>query len=742
MPSSIRCLHPTRLAVATAALLLSGVAAPSHAADEPLSAPRVEGDITVDGHLDEAVWQHATQVQLSYETQPGDNVDAAVATTAYIAHTDDALLIAFDARDPDPSKIRAFLRDRDALYRDDFAGVMLDTFDDQRRAYEFFVNPLGVQADLVKEEANGKEDDAWDGLWTSAAQITESGYRVEMRIPFATLRFRPTDGALRWGVRFVRVRPREHRFSYSNQRIERGARCDLCTMRKLEGFAGVQQGRGLEITPTLTVAQAQTRDGDAWRGEGARIEPGVDVAWTPSPNLTLSATLNPDFSQVESDAAQLDLNTSFALFFPEKRPFFLEAADTFSTPLQVIYTRQIADPDFGVRATGRLGSSAYGAVIARDAFTQLLIPGALGSRFALLDQQSDAAFARYRHDFNGQTSLGAVMTMRNGDDYRNALAGVDGRWQRGSHTLTGQWLRSDSRYPGELALADATPAGDALFARYTFGNRDWSADLQYTRIDPGFRADLGFISQVGFDRTRAFAARNWYGAEGAAFTRFTVGAVQEFVDRSDGQALERKIEGFANVRGPRESLAQLMARSRERFWAGRMFDERTAQLYFEATPWAGVRTELVVEAGRQLDLRAARMGDFLKIDGELWLDIGRGVSVTLDGSLQTLGRDGGTAFRAAVLDARASWQFDPRQRLRLSVQASEIERDATLYATPVERRSRDVAAQLLYSYKINPRTAAYMGYSHGSYADDEQVQLVDRDRSVFLKLSYAWQPGG
>ncbi|GHA82821.1 carbohydrate binding family 9 domain-containing protein [Cognatilysobacter bugurensis] len=742
MPFSNFCRRPTRPFVACAVLLLASLATIAHAADAPLSVPRVDADIEVDGVIDEAVWQQAAQVALPYEIQPGDSVDASVATTAYIAYTDDALLVALDARDPDPSKIRAFLRDRDALYRDDFAGIMLDTFDDQRRAYEFFVNPLGVQADLVKEEASGHEDDAWDGLWTSAAQITETGYRIEMRIPFATLRFRPTDGARRWGVRFLRVRPREHRFVYADQRVERGARCDLCSMRKFDGFAGIRQGRGLEITPTLTVAHAQSRDGDDWRGEGTQIEPGVDVAWTPSPNLTLSATLNPDFSQVESDSAQLDLNTSFALFFPEKRPFFLEAADTFSTPLQVLYTRQIADPDVGVRVTGRLGSSAYGAVLARDAITQLLIPGALGSRFQLLDQASDAAFARYRHDFDGQASLGAVATVRSGDDYRNALVGFDGRWQRDSHTFSGQWLRSDSRYPGSLGLDEASPTGDALVARYNFGNRNWNSHLHHIRIDPGFRADLGFISQVGFDRTVAGGNRHWYGAEGAAITRVTVGGDWDITHRSDGQVLEREVEGFVGVRGPRQSFAQIGGGVRERFWDGRMFDESFRSLFLEATPWAGVRTELVVQTGRQLDLRAARLGDYTQLGVELGLDIGRGLAIALDANVQTLERDGGTAFEARVLDGRASWQLDPRQRLRLSVQASEVQRDAALYAVPVGARSRDVAAQLLYSYKLNPRTAAYLGYSHGGYADDDQLQLADRDRGVFLKLSYAWQPGG
>ena len=742
MPSPIPRLHPISKSAAFTAVLLWLTVASVHAAEGPLSVPRVDSGITVDGLLDEHAWRQATQVDLAYEIQPGDSVDASVATTAYIAHTDDALLVAFDARDPDPVRIRAFLRDRDALFRDDYAGVMIDTFDDQRRAYQFFVNPLGVQADRIKEEASGSEDPAWDGLWTSAAQVTSSGYRVEMRIPFATLRFRPDDGVRRWGVRFLRARPRENPYMYANQRIERGARCDLCSMRKLEGFAGIRQGRGLEVTPTLTVAQAQSRAGADWGGEGAQVEPGVDVAWTPSPSLTLSATVNPDFSQVESDTAQLDLTTNFALFFPEKRPFFLEAADTFSTPLQVLYTRQIADPDYGARVTGRAGTGAYGAVLARDAVTQLLVPGALGSRFRLLDRPSDAAFARYRHDFDGQASLGAVMAARNGDGYHNALAGFDGRWQRGSHTFSGQWLRSDSRYPDALALDDPAPVGDALFARYSFGNRNWVGDLQHTRIDPGFRADLGFVPQVGYDRSFARAGRNWYGAEGAAITRVWALGDGEVVHRSDGQLLERELRAFIGALGPRQSLAQLMVATRARFWDGQLFDETLRELYLEATPWAGVRTELILRSGRQLDLGASRLGDFTKVDGELWLDVGRGLSLILDGSMQTLERDGGTAFSATVLDARASWQFDPRQRLRLSLQGSEVERDPALYATAVERSSRDVAAQLLYSYKLNPRTAGYLGYSHGGYADDDQVRLADRDRSLFLKLSYAWQPGG
>ena len=287
-----RALLPLALAaslVATQPSFAQDAAAQHPAPDKVVrDIPRAASDIVVDGVLDDAAWAGAATIDLAYEVTPGDNTPAPVKTTVRIAYTEDAVLIAFHAEDPDPSKIRAFLRDRDALYGDDFVGVMLDTFDDQRRAYEFFVNPFGVQADLIKEEASGTEDDAWDGLWTSAGRITEAGYDVEMRIPFATLRFRDTEGERRWGATFLRIHPRAYRTQYFSNRVERGARCLTCTFDKIEGFQGVKQGRNLEITPTLTMTLAEdraTRRGD-WEGEGADFEPGVDVAWAPTPNMT------------------------------------------------------------------------------------------------------------------------------------------------------------------------------------------------------------------------------------------------------------------------------------------------------------------------------------------------------------------------------------------------------------------------------------------------------------------------
>ncbi|HEY4555740.1 MAG TPA: DUF5916 domain-containing protein [Lysobacter sp.] len=733
----------------------------------PLSIPEVATDIVVDGVLDDAAWAQAATVDIAYETQPGDNLPASVRTTVRIAHTADALLIAFRAEDPDPSKIRAFLRDRDALYRDDFVGIMLDTFDDQRRAYEFFVNPLGVQADLIRDEATGNEDDAWDGLWTSAGRITADGYEAEMRIPFATLRFRDTDDVRRWSATFLRIRPREFRYQYFSDRIERGTRCMQCAFGKLEGFRGVRQGLNLEITPTLTVIAAESRDAAAqpWLRADTQVEPGLDVAWAPSPNLTLNATLNPDFSQVESDEAQLDLNTSFALFFPEKRPFFLEGADYFNTPLQVLYTRQIADPDAGVRVTGRSGRQAYGLIAARDATTQILVPGVLGSSFRTLEQDADALVGRYRFNLGERTTLGAIGTFRQGEDYRNGVAGFDARWRRGIHTLRAQWLHSDSRYPDALQLDEVAPRGDALFAHYSAGTRNAFANVQHRIVDPGFRADLGFISMVGYRQSLVGGGRHWFGRDGAKISKVTVEGDWDITHRADGRLMERELEGYVRLNAVRQTAANVGFVTRERFWNGRLFDETFYTGYVETTPLPGLKLASWQRVGDMLDLTASRMGRGMAWEPSVQLDIGRGIHLALQHSRQRLQRDGGTAFDARVLDARLSWQLDPRQRVRLSLQGSDVARDPARYrfapdacpftptdpaagcAIAVRTLARDVGAQLLYSYKLNPRTALYAGYSHGAFDTDREGDtlrdaLVDSDRSVFFKLSYAWQPRG
>lgn len=698
-------------------------------------------EVIVDGRLDEAAWAEATPVELVYENNPGDNTAAGVRTTALLFHTVDALYLGFRAEDPDPGAIRAFLRDRDALYEDDFVGIQIDTFDDQRRAYEMFVNPLGVQADGLFDETRNVGDASWDGLWNSAGRITGNGFETEMRIPFSTLRFPDGHVPRRWGMRLMRIRPRDYLYVYFDRSRPRGAACNLCTMGKLEAPRGIRGGRNLEIVPTLTLGYAQRREPGAWREiDGMQVEPGLDVAWTPSPNLTLGGTLNPDFSQVESDSARLDPTSNFALFFPEKRPFFLEGSDYFNMPLNAVYTRQIADPDIGLRATGRSGRHAYSAVVARDAVTTLLLPDVLGSELRVLETPNDALIGRYRYDIAGRASFGAIGTYRQGEDYRNALVGADLRWLRGVHTVDAQWLRSESRYPAGLRAGDARMAGDAGVAEYRYSDSRWTARLNHTRIGSGFAADLGFIGQVGFRRTALGGSRSWYGAPDAAFNKIVLSSDWRMSHGEDGGLLERQAEAGLSVSGPLQATYALSALTRTRAWDGRLFDERWGVASAALTARTGLKLALTLRAGEQLDLIAARTGQVREWQPALVLDAGRGVNLSLNHLRQRLRRDGGVAFDAQVLDLRLSWQFDTRQRLRLSMQGIDVRRDRARYVGPVQSRTREIGAQLIYSYRIDPRTGLYAGYAHGGFSDERTDGLTDRSRNLFLKISYAWLP--
>jgi hypothetical protein len=750
MPRRLRLHLPALLVVLCGPAFAQTPAPPAPSYVPGGRIPLLQGDIVIDGRLDDAAWQDALVQEINYDIEPGDNTQAPVITSVRLGYTVDALYVSFHALDSDPAAIRSHLRDRDSAFQDDWVGVFLDTFDDNRRGYELIVNPLGVQSDLIRDETNidNEEDESWDGLWSSAGRLTGQGYDVEMRIPFSTLRFPAGGQDQKWGISLFRNYPRDKRHQLTSHKVPRESNCFQCEWGSYEGMAGAQQGRNLEIVPTLTMSRAESRDaaGDPWRNADSEIEPGLDLSWSPAPSMTLNATLNPDFSQVETDELQLNINDSFALFYQEKRPFFLEGADYFTSQFNVLYTRQIADPDAGLRLTGRTTSGAFGGIVARDASTLVLVPGVLGSSFEQLDQAATVAVGRYRDNIGDHASIGVIGTYREGDDYFNKVGGLDARWQQGSHTATAQFLYSESEYPVEIVDRysgelgdDATPAGNAWRADYEFSNRHWNLEGSHVDIDRGFRADLGFMGQVGYDKSLVGARRTWY-RDGKSVNRLSFGGDYDVTHRFDGRLMEREWEASINGQGPKQSYFTLHGLTRQRFWRGELFDERYVDVNGEFRPLADLFLGAYLSGGRMLDLTAARTGRRHMI--EVWgnANIGRGIKLEWDVTHQRMQRDGGTAFRTTVGNATGTWQFTPRQRLRVTLQGSEVLRDQSLYVNPVNGKARDWATQVVYSYKLNPRTAVYAGGSYGAFMDDDNPDMFGSTRSVFMKVSYGWQP--
>lgn len=284
--------------------------------------PRVSEKPAIDGKFDAGEWANASRVNLAYNTNPGDSTPAPVETIAYMMEDGEYLYFAFDARDPDPDAILAYIRDRDRIFQDDFVGVVLDTFNDERRGFEFFVNSLGSQGDLTLDDTLNNEDSSWDTVWDSAGSVTDTGYIVEMAIPYRALRFTPDLSEQTWGIRFLRIYPRDSRMVITDNKNDRSLDCSLCQANKVKGMPSLNStGANFDVTPTITYVSSEERDVQPigpWNEVSDELEFGVDLRWAMTEDWILNATFNPDFSQVEADAGQLDVNTTFSLFSPRQ----------------------------------------------------------------------------------------------------------------------------------------------------------------------------------------------------------------------------------------------------------------------------------------------------------------------------------------------------------------------------------------------------------------------------------------
>jgi len=731
-----------------AAWLLAG-AAPGFAAAERSPAhhavPPTEDAITVDGRLDEKAWRDALVVTLDYEVRPGENTTPPARTEMLVTHDRRQLYVAFRAHDPDPEAIRARLADRDQAWGDDIVGITIDTFNDERRAFEFWVNPLGVQLDLFYDDLSGSEDSSWDALWESAGRLTDGGFEVEMAIPFSSLRFPKSSGPQTWGFDAIRFWPRDRDYSFRSQPQDRDRSCYVCQFSKMTGFAGISPGRNLELNPTLTGGRTDRRElGEPELEAGsADGDAGLTVRWGLTPNLTLDATLNPDFSQVEADVAQLEVNNQFALFFPEKRPFFLEGADFFQTPFNVVHTRQIADPDFGLKLTGKQGKNAIGVFVAEDATTNLLIPGSQGSRLASIAEENAVAVLRLRRDVGKNSAIGLLVTDRQGQGrYENRVAGIDGLFRfTDSDNLRFQFLGSQTRYPDELARQLGQPQGDfddvAYRLAYRHNSRGWNGYATYESIGTDFRADLGFMPRGDRSFWVAGIERQWWGEEGDFWSRLWVGSDYDVTEDQSGQLLEREFETWGSLLGPLQSFASVRYGRRERFFNGRSFEESFRQIYFELRPTGDVFFGMFARRGDNIDFAGTRPGKQLLLEPQVRWNAGIRLKLSLNHTFDRLDVDGGTLFTANLSEVRAVYQFNRRMFVRLISQFLDLERDPSLYAFPVDARSQDLLNELLVSYKLNARTAFFAGYSD-NYRSDDRFDLVQTNRTLFMKIGYAW----
>jgi len=736
------------------------------------SIPRIDEQVVIDGRLDEPAWSKATRLGGFSEYQPVDGQGASERTEVLIWYSPKALHVGIIAHDSVPGSVRATVADRDNIRNDDWVRIYLDTFNDRRRAFIFGVNPLGAQEDGVQTEGgfnagqmhgmggmggsmmSGQVDLSPDYQFDSKGRITEDGYVVEMRIPFKSLRY-PGSGPQRWGINISR-------------KTQRTGRQDTWTDAKriasflgqagtMEGLHDLQRGVVTELQPFVTASSNGTRESDGSFTRGpADVEPGANLRFGFT-NVSLDATVNPDFSQVESDASQVTVNERFALFYPEKRPFFLEGIELFATPNQLVYTRRIVDPTAGGKVTGKVGKTGVALLSAADD---------TGDGHAWFN------IARLRQDIGSDSLAGLTYTDRTETDAFNRVVAADARivFKKLYYVLGqvgGSWTERD----GET---NASPMWQGEFDRTA---RRWGFNYKLTGFGEEFETLAGFVPRVNIVEGRASNRLTYYGNRGSlleslnGFLSFNrIWTYADFgsaraIEGTDSLNLNSQLRGGWNagasfsrvfvqfdpdmyadysVQQPGGGLAPFIVPDVVMNWGGTYSLTTPIFQRFNGSVSAGYGgTAIYAEASD---------GKQLRISGSLGLR--PTASVRIDGSLVstriTRDRDGSEYARSTI--PRLKLEYQPRRSLFFRIVTEyRFERRAALVdpitGAPIYIDDSAAGAQkmdglrtdLLVSFEPTPGTVAFFGYGNSLAKDPLAYQTPDYTRTsdgFFVKLAY------
>jgi hypothetical protein len=493
---------------------------------QPIRMPKFEKAPTIDGKLDDEVWKSATVLKDFYQIQPGDNIAPSKQTEVMIGFDAKFLYIAFHCYD-EPDKVRAAISKRDNIFNDDYVGILFDTFNDGRKAYEFDFNPLGIQADGIWTDGQG-EDFNPDIVLESKGMVTSDGWTVEAAIPFKSLRYVAGKDKL-WGAHFWRRIKRFNNELDMWMPINRDISSWLAQEGHLSGLEGISAERTLELIPSLTLSETGTRKAtlssaqlaagmlDPGRMVNAPIkfDPGLTGKYTITPNVTLDFAINPDFAQVESDQLVVTANQRFPIFFPEKRPFFLEGVDIFNTQIAAVHTRAIIDPDVAVKLTGKINRNTFGFLVASDNGPGNFSPEErLTANPRLIDKNASIGVLRLKHDIGKKDSfVGFLGTFRKFVDQYNELGGFDSRLRINKQTtFSAQALVTRSRrnffYPDTGQVLDRAENGFIYATDYNMNGRHFGYEYSTVGRTRYYRSDVGFNRRTNTNNHNLFVRYN------------------------------------------------------------------------------------------------------------------------------------------------------------------------------------------------------------------------------------------
>lgn len=720
------------------------------------------GPIHIDGVLDEPAWQQAACAEGFVENSPGDQTKPPVESRVLITYDENKLYLGFIAYD-DPKTVRVSLRDRDNIFRDDYFGVMLDTYGDASWGYEIFVNPLGFQGDL-RMLTNGNEDMSFDLVWESEGMVTDSGYQVEVAVPFSSLRF-PDKPEQVWKMNFWRDRQRDVRRRFSWAAIDRDEACFMCQWGTVTGISGIRPGSRLEILPNIVASQAgQLRDYSnprlGFEHGDLDAEFSLNARYGLSSQTSVEATFNPDFSQVESDATQIDVNSPFALFYEERRPFFQEGSDLFSTWITAIYTRSIADPEVATKLTGRAGHTSFAYLLGRDEHSPVIVPLAERSYF-WRGGKSTSNIARVRHPLWDDSYIGGLVTDRRLEGGGSGtLFGGDASFRflrnyRYDLQLLGS--RTDEPIDSILSASAGTATfekgkhtvafdgeqfwGHGLFTGIVRDSRFWNASIAYVDLSPTFRADNGFETQN--DRRNYEVWNALVFRPNGRFLQdwtpnFSFGTMWD----SDGQQRQNWIHPSIEATFTGQTQVILEYSITDERYGGVWFENFHAAevgVFGRPTEYLHFDFELSVGDGIARNIATPILGDDIQVYVGTWIKPTKHFVVEPQVTWQKLDRPNGGSniFDVYVARTRFNYQFSRELFLRLVV---EYVHSKEVTDTPGQYDEQaTLTFEPLLSYKLNPFTVFYIGSTHDYWDENQAGHLYRSSQRFFAKFQYLFR---
>jgi hypothetical protein len=723
--------------------------------------PRLEASVRIDGALDEPAWTQATQLTGFWQYQPVDGRPAEERTEVLVWYAPDAIHFGVIAHDRVPAAIRATVADRDNIDSEDQVVLDLDTFHDRRRAFFFGVNPLGVQSDGVRSEGAGQvsnlvpgsTDKNPDFVWESKGRITERGYEIEIRIPFKSLRY-PGGERQTWGFNVTRI---VQRTGYTDTwtDVRRANASFIGQEGAIAGLHDLRHGVTVEAQPFVTATANGSRDPAGGEFDREDVDPdaglNLRLGFT---SYALDATLNPDFSQVESDEGQVTVNERFALFFPEKRPFFLEGIELFGTPQTLVYTRRISDPKAGAKFTGKFGQLGVAHLTAVDE-----------------TGDGDAWFnvTRLRRDFGRNSIAGVTFTNRDQGGAHNRVLAGDFRYVWGLYYAQFQYGGSWTADSG------ATRRAPIWQAEYDRTGRSWGFNYLVNGLGDGFDARAGFVNRLrsGVVNGHAFNRFTLYGARGALLENLTVFFGPDRTWLYGDFGFKEGLEGFEQfdatfqLRGGWELNGHLQrdfVNFQDSSFAGYTAGGAAGPAYLPPDDFSGVSwtvrvttptwrrlgAELSYQRGRAPIFQEGATGTARVLTGRVELRPAPTVRIAARGTVFQLFRLDGAEFARSLIP-RVQAEYQPNRALFFrAIGEYRSERRAALGAAGSGEalfvdgaaqsavRNNGLRVDLLASLEPTPGTVAFLGYGSSLETDgDFNWSRLERvSDGFFVKLAY------